>query len=135
MAVDFQFASALICEKVLRESDGVVSAIRIVDVYTVAEDEHPIHFYALISLKAVPVRTDEFCLEVALVDPLGARRRVAIGADYRPQRLKPVFGDPSIPTGVDCDFRRTLETRIHGGLVHRSGGRQRTGNAGAVHPT
>src|ERR1700736_5319747 len=102
MAIRFQFASAIICERILQEKDGVHSAIRIVDIINVPEglEDVPVHFYALVSLKTVPVSTEEFRLGLTLVTPLGERNRVVIGANTPPHKVRPFLGDPSIPSGL-----------------------------------
>ena|SRR5208283_332642 len=100
MAVHFEFVSALICERILREADGVTSAIRIVDVFPISNEAKSIEFFVVVSLKAVPVpEGDEFRITLALVNPLGERGPLP-EPPGQPFKLMKPFDDPSVPGGV-----------------------------------
>ncbi len=108
MAVHFEFVSALICEKILREFDGVTSAIRIVDVFPVSDESKALEFFAVVSLKAVPVPEGErFRITVALVDPHGERHALP-EPPGQPYELLMPFGDPSVPGGVSFGLHLTV---------------------------
>lgn len=77
---EFLFSvSALVCEQVLQEASGIVSAIRIVDIFQVgqlppnlAPETLPvIQAYALLILKAVPGHDGEHTLRVRMINTLG----------------------------------------------------------------
>lgn len=76
--------AALICERVLREQDGVISAIRIIDQLThtiigrtIPEElpNVPFNFSLLISLKSGRAR-GRHNVSIALEDPSGARKEL-----------------------------------------------------------
>jgi hypothetical protein len=71
-------ATALVCERVLLETDQVASAIRIVDVFTVAiapdlpPDAAPlIQTYVLAVMKSVPGHTGEHAMRLRLINTVG----------------------------------------------------------------
>jgi hypothetical protein len=72
-------AAALICERVLQEKDGVLSAIRIVDTFTIARDELPtkgaprvLGLSVLVILKSGALRGQSH-LSLTIRDPDGKR--------------------------------------------------------------
>ena len=58
MAVHFEFVSALICERILREVDGVTSAIRIVDVFPISDETRSIEFFVVSPSRQFPSRKE-----------------------------------------------------------------------------
>jgi len=70
-------ASALTCEKILREEDGVISAIRIVDLFTVSInpnipiEQQPVQMSLLIRVMLAPNDSGDHRLSVKLVRPDG----------------------------------------------------------------
>jgi hypothetical protein len=75
-------ANVLICERVLHEDDGVISAIRIVDVFTGPNVSvgmfHVVQAHALVMLKAIPGHTGEHNIEIKLMNAIGELSSVAI---------------------------------------------------------
>jgi hypothetical protein len=107
MAVTFPFVTALLCEKVLTEPGGVHSAIRIVDIFQIAADAPPetvVQFFALISLKTVPVPDAKVRVRVSLVGPSGKREQLPDPPD-QPYGLPLFEGDKSIPSGLSMVFQ------------------------------
>jgi hypothetical protein len=72
-------ASLLVCERVLRESDNVLSAIRVVDVFYVPQkppeisgDLFPlVQAYALASLRSIPGYVGKHVLQLRLINTVG----------------------------------------------------------------
>ena len=103
MAVKFQFVSAFLCEKVLFEQDNIISAIRIVDIFQVPEGVDSttltITFFAVVSLRSVPVPDAEVDVGVTLVRVSGERERLPY-ATRNPFKLRESSPDPSLPGGI-----------------------------------
>src|SRR5580704_18680591 len=103
MAVKFQFVTAFLCEKVLQEQDGTLSAIRIVDVFQIPEktlSESAIQFVAVVALKTLPALEKDVHVRVFLVGPSGRREQLK-ELPEGPHRLMAFRGDPSVPTGLN----------------------------------
>jgi hypothetical protein len=102
MAVKFPFVSAFLCENVLQEGNGVLSAIRIVDVFQIPEgapENFVIRFYAVAMLRTVPVPDIKVSVTAAIVRTNGER-----------QPLPMVPGEP-IQVGASSD--RTIPGGIN----------------------
>lgn len=112
MAVKFQSVSALICERILQEADGITSAIRIVDIFQIASDTPPdalIQFWVLIMLKALPV-PDKFKIGVTLVRADGEREKLP-DPPGQPLSLVKFADDPSIPSGVTLAIQMNIKPK------------------------
>jgi hypothetical protein len=72
-------ASVLLCQNALTEPDGVISAIRIVDIFFVSEKpaDAPenllplVQAYACVILKTVPHYTEEHVIQLKLINTIG----------------------------------------------------------------
>lgn len=113
MALKFQSVNAFTCERVLVEQDGVISAIRMVDLFNIAADAPPeptIQFWLVVILKVLPVPEEEIRFGITQVRTSGERTRLPSPA----QALK--FGksgidDPAAPGGavVLAQFNLTIK--------------------------
>jgi|SRR5579863_7675811 len=115
MAVKFPFVSAFTCERVLREKDDVLSAIRLVDVFFVPEDAPVgavIQFYAFVSLKIVPAPDEEITLGLTLIRPTGEREHVP--APSGPTKIQKFRDDPSVPVGVTIIMQVSVKVKDMG---------------------
>jgi hypothetical protein len=116
MAVKFPFVSAFLCERVLQEKDGIVSAIRIVDVFQIPEDapsETVIQFFAVVSLRTVPVPDEEVRVGVTIVNALGERQRLPDPSE-KPFRLSALDGDASVPNGISLIMQLNIKPKNMG---------------------
>lgn len=114
MAVKFEFVSAFICERVLQEEGGIVSAIRIVDVFFVPEgapEDTPISFYVVASLKTVPVPDSEVTVGITLVRTTGEHEQLAQPQKYH---LLSYNNDPSIPGGFNLLMQLNVKPKNMG---------------------
>jgi hypothetical protein len=114
MAVKFEFVSAFICERVLREEGGITSAIRIVDIFFVPEDApeyFAVSFWVVISLKTMPVPDVEVNVGTSLIRTSGERERLAEPTAYR---LLSYNNDPSIPGGFNLLMQLTVKPKNMG---------------------
>lgn len=110
MAVKFPFVSAFLCERVLIDQDGITSAIRIVDVFQVPETtvEHAIvQFFAVVTLRTLPVPDEEVHVSVFLVRASGDRVRLPDPPIDKAFELRKHNPDPSLPGGL------TLILQLH----------------------
>jgi hypothetical protein len=103
MAVKFQFVSAFLCERVLFEQDNIVSAIRIIDIFQVPEGVDSttlaFSFFAVVSLRLVPVPDAEVNVGITLVRVSGERESLPF-AIRNPYKLREANPDPSLPGGI-----------------------------------
>lgn len=102
MAVKFQYINAFVCERVLVEQDGVVSAIRMVDVFNIPADapsEPLIQFWLVVILKVEPpVPDEEIHLGITMVRATG--ERVSLPAPPQAVKLRRDGTDPTLPGGI-----------------------------------
>jgi hypothetical protein len=111
MPARFQFITALLCEKVLQEGDGVTSAIRIVDVFQIPSDklgEAIIQFCLVASLRTVPVKEQQLHVALFLVGPSGKRERIK-ELPEGPYPVVPFVGDPSVPGGLNLAIQLNIK--------------------------
>lgn len=109
-------ASAFVCDKVLHEEDGVLSAIRIIDIIYVAE-RNPnlpdtmipgIPINAMFVLKAYPHHTDSHELEVVLINTIGEKTSIGKRIMEFKGSLGPEFpGGASIAMQMHIGVNRT----------------------------
>lgn len=114
MAVKFPFVSALICERVLLEQDGIASAIRAVDVFNIPAEAPPdpvIQFWLFASLKTVPVPDATFRFGVTLIRVNGEREKLTT---KEPGKLPIYEGDASIPSGINIMLQVNIIARNMG---------------------
>src|SRR5690348_13105773 len=70
-------ASALICERVLVEADGVMSAIRIVDIFeanfpdSLPEEFRRVKLYVCMTIKANPEHNADHKVQLRMIDTTG----------------------------------------------------------------
>ena len=115
MPIQFKFVSAFTCERILREKDDVLSAIRLVDVFFVPEDAPAgaaVQFYVCVTLKTAPAPEEEVTLEVTLVRPTGERERVPTPGG--PSKIQRFQDDPSVPVGVTIIMLTTVRVKDMG---------------------
>src|SRR5579863_3507143 len=103
MADRFQFASAFVCERVLQEQDGVISAIRIADIFSVAENTPEgavLQFWAVATFKTTlpSLEEREYTINTFVLKSSGERER--LDPSDRKVRVVPYEGDLSIPVGI-----------------------------------
>src|ERR1700691_5722223 len=110
MAVKFKFVNAILCERVLREADGINSAIRIADIFQIPHGgpEKPIiQFYALLSVRTVPAPDVNFRVSLFMTGPSGKRERLPDPPE-NPFKTTPFGGDSSIPNGLTIIIQLTI---------------------------
>jgi hypothetical protein len=101
--VKFPFVSAFLCERVLLDQDKLLSAIRIVDIFQIPEgtpEGTAIQFWAIVTLKTVPVPDEEVYVAITLVRVSGERERLPDQFGGKPLRLRDQTPDPSLPGGI-----------------------------------
>jgi hypothetical protein len=112
-------ASAILCEKVLYEADGVISAIRIVDIFSVPknpagtpEDALPeIQFYALVALRAEPAHDQPHELVIKLLNTVGELN--ALGPPTPVETMMSPLG-PTVPGGVTLSIQVNIAVKRFG---------------------
>lgn len=112
MAARFQFKSSFLCEKVLIESDRVLSAIRLVDTFGVPEDAPPdfaIMFYVVAMLKSRPAVNTEYQVVASMVRANG--EKVQLPLSFPPAKSVVFENDPSIPAGPTIIFQMAVQPR------------------------
>ena len=134
--------SAFVCERVLREVDGVVSAIRMVDLFHVPPQSppvinpsdgsetitlSPVRFEVLVILKAEPGYSVSHRVAIKLQDPTGSIVRVS--RDDLEVATSSRFG-PEVAGGATVNAQLTFDVKeyglylllveLDGELVHRS---------------
>jgi hypothetical protein len=118
--IKFEFVSALLCERILREADGIVSAIRIVDIFQVPEnppENFSVKFFAFVTLKTVPVpESASVVLGATLIKPDGTRSPIT-PADREPVTIKQFRDDPSVPGGVSLVVEVNVKPQTMGTSV------------------
>jgi len=117
MAIKFPFVSAFLCERVLQEHDNIISAIRIVDIFQVPKKlaEHTaVSFYAVVSLRTVPVPDEQVRVKIAMVQVSGDREYLP-DPPGQPYDLRKLTPDPSLPGGVSLIVQLNLRP-AHEGL-------------------
>src|SRR5260370_21787037 len=117
MAVKFPFVTALICEHILEETSGVISAIRIVDIFQVPDGAPPqgavVHFWVLVTLKTVRVQQEEFRVGLTLVYTSAEREKMA--TQPGPLKLFRRFADdPSMPGGLTVKIQMNVTPKKMG---------------------
>ena len=117
MAVKFEFISAFLCERALIDQDGVLSAIRVVDIFQLPDEASqttPIQFFACISLKTVPVPNEEITVSLTVVRVSGERERIADQSGGKPIKLQEQTPDPSVPGGVSLIVQLSIVPKNFG---------------------
>jgi hypothetical protein len=110
----FQFASAVICERIIEEKDGVFSALRLVDNFHIPEnfpENASVKFHVVIQLKAVPVPKESFRITAAIINPAG--QRLALPPPPEPFKV-PEDADPTVPGGVSLIFQVSVKPHTLG---------------------
>lgn len=103
MPHNFISATLLVCERVLDQPDGILSAIRIVDAFSFESnpkltlDEQPIEMQVLVITKFQPGDHEEHSLQLELIRPDGA---VALIGDYKGARSESQRF-PQFPGGIN----------------------------------
>ena len=90
-----QSSSLLICEAVLKEKSGVVSAIRIMDVLTIPALGTHAHFFVLTYLHSMPSDFHQHTLKIQMVEQSGVDWDVIADAPEH----KFVYGYAAAPDG------------------------------------
>ena len=117
-------ASAFLCENVLREAGGVLSAIRIVDQFNVpevppdsleAKIEVSILAYALITLKPRGKKAEKHTMRVLVRRPSGVEKAFPLGSEGE-EEIELALGGGS--SGANVVIRFTLDPRGEMGLYH-----------------
>jgi hypothetical protein len=112
MAVNFEFVSAFLCERVLTEASGVSSAIRIVDIFYVPEnppENFRVQFFVMLLLKTMPVpKETKIQISVTLIRPTGQREQLPDPPD-QPYLISIFENDPSIPSGFNLNIGLALK--------------------------
>jgi hypothetical protein len=116
-------ASVLVCEKVLTEQDGVMSAIRIADVFYIPEmPEQPqgsmaiVQAYALIILKSKPGEESEHTLALKLERPDGT----LVNVTDKPEVVALKSKLPGAPGGVNMIAILNLQPKTMGTYMLRA---------------
>lgn len=113
-------ANVLVCERVLHEEDGVISAIRIVDVFNVA-DPPPgapagvvpgVQTHCLVMLKAESGHTASHNLELKFLNTLGELKPMGLATDFN-FTSKPEF-EMATPVGAAINFQLNVAVRNSG---------------------
>jgi hypothetical protein len=110
--------SAILCEKVLHEADGVNSAIRIVDVFYVGakpvdapEEVFPfVQAYALVSLRAAPGHNQEHEFVFKLLNTVG--ELTTLGAPMRVNMLSTLGA--TVPGGLTASIQVNIAVKRFG---------------------
>jgi hypothetical protein len=110
--------SAFVCEKILKESDGVLSAIRIIDVFMV-RDQHParpegefptVQTFACVLIKASPGKY-EHSLRVKMQNSAGEINE--LGEPFN-LTLENKQGMGDIPTGASIQIELNIAVKRYG---------------------
>lgn len=110
--------SAFICEKLLRETDGVLTAVRLVDLFFVPElptsmpDEATfpgpfISAVAVVSIKSAPGDTSEHLIEMKIMKPDGETK---VLGEPTPGRFESRLGS-RVPGGLTAAVQMNLNLR------------------------
>jgi len=117
MALSFEFVSAFVCERALIDQEGVLSAIRMVDIFQVPENivqQTVITFYAVFSLRTMPVPDQDVKVAVYFARASGDRDRLPNPPPDEPYKLRRFLADPSIPGGVLIVIQVNIQPRNAG---------------------
>jgi len=117
MAVRFPFVSAFLCERILTEQDGIASAIRLVDIFQVPENavEHAVvQFWAVVTLRALPVPDDEISVGVFLVRTSGERTRLPDPPPDRKFKMRDFNPDLTLPGGLSLMLQLNVKPKNAG---------------------
>jgi len=110
----FLSASMVICEKVLNEQDGVLSAIRIVDVFYVQEIPKEIT-----EIEGLAIMEASIILAIRVSPPTQSERILSLKISHPNGETKEIFskpvslaGNPLIPKDSDVPRGTTLHIRL-----------------------
>ena len=112
---DFLTVTAFLCDKVLEERDGVLSAIRIVDVFffrrvpEMPEEKQAVVANLVILTKAQPGTTSEHAIKVDLLRPDGERVKVG---ESETTSMRAKF--PEAPGGFNLSLTVGVKTKVPG---------------------
>jgi hypothetical protein len=112
MPIDIISATILTCDRLLREADGVFSAIRIVDLVYVspgASDDATVEFFALIIVKAMP-DDNEHTVTVVHRRHDGTDNTI----NEHKRRIKPHEHLANVPTGFNVQVQLNITVRSLG---------------------
>lgn len=118
MPVQFEFKSGFICERVMQEADGIISAFRIVDVFFIPEGAPPtmpLQFYAVCSLRSIPAPAEEFHVGVTFVRTNGEREPLPPPSD-KPLKAKSSADDPASPGGLSIVMQFNIKPKDETGF-------------------
>jgi hypothetical protein len=108
-------ASAILCEKVLHEADGVTSAIRIIDIFSVRkpvgapEDVLPlIQVYALVALRAEPGHDQPHELVIKTLNTAGELTTLGEPTSIRTM-ISPL--GPKVPGGITINIQVNIAVK------------------------
>ena len=113
-------ANVMVCERILHEADGVISAIRLVDLFTVSEPgpDAPagvvpgVQAYALVMFKATPEHTAEHSLEIKLLNTAGELVSLGDPANVTFSTLPELEG--KVPKGMTINIQLNLAVKRYG---------------------
>ena len=100
-------ASAFVCERLLQEADGVVSAIRIIDIFFVPSERPPdvpenalpfLQGWGCVMLKFIPGHVEQHTFEMKLINTVGELS--SIGDPSKPTNLGASKGLEEFPGGI-----------------------------------
>ena len=106
--------SAVVAERLLREEDGVTSAIRIVDVFYVPENlpDVPVNFNILLLIKSAPGTQAEHALRVVITNPSGESRDAKTADTKIPLSSK--LEQAEIPGGATIVASMAIKPKVMG---------------------
>lgn len=107
--------AVLVCEKILTEIDGVLTAVRIVDVFSVLPEVKQVPVRVLIVLKAYP-SNEVYRLALEHQPPHGPA--VQIGTQEIHFQSHPA--GPTIPTGLNIQIEIGVDAQVLGTHIIRA---------------
>jgi hypothetical protein len=119
MPIQLVSASAFICEKILQEIDGVPTAIRIADIFTLPEYApkvptalQVVDFTLMVIIKVLGVSpTEKHTVLVTMTRPDGQESQIFVNQNVTFSQFE---GHPEIPSGASLGMRVNVSGEVMG---------------------